>query len=56
MTESSLGPFWEAQYHLSKALNDWVKINEKEFKNQDDAYEKLNDIFQPILDKNGVAR
>ena len=40
---------------LKLALKDWVEDNLDEFYDHDDAYEQLNEIFQPILNDSPVA-
>lgn len=35
---------------LQDALKNWLDENSDSISDWDDAYEKLNDIFQPILD------
>ena len=45
----------EAKADLIDALERWVEENLDDFLDHDDAYEALNEIFQPILDNSPVA-
>jgi len=40
---------------LKMALAEWLEDNLDDFYDHDDAYEALNDIFQPILNNSPVA-
>jgi hypothetical protein len=45
----------DSKEDLKLALAEWLEDNLDEFYDHDDAYEQLNEIFQPILNNSPVA-